>query len=290
MVCNPLRPLEQDLDRYGYPRIGDRNMALIAHDSLRRGDPQLRSIIYELSASRGCPFSCTYCSSVNLRRCYQGLGRYVRFRSVDSVMNELLAAKKAMPGLRVIHFWDEIFSDEPGWVERFCQRYKREIGLPFRIWGHPLKVNAALISTMVDAGLYQVVMGIQSGSYRVRHEIFHRPESNEQVEQAAAVLADCRVPHVVYDFMLLHPFEREDDLRETFRMCLRLKPPFSLNIHGLNFLPETDIVQMAMDERIYTREQLDRMMYTGLQEQYDRYWGAHASDYGQASTETYGYR
>ena len=282
---NPIRPPEQDLDLYGYPPVNGPDMYLIAHDKLTPGDPQTRAFTYELCASRGCPFTCTYCSSINLHRLYMGKGKYVRFRSVESVMSELKEAKANIPKLRVVHFWDEIFSNEPGWVEEFCERYPREIGIPFRIWGHPLMVNEDIITRLVRAGLYQVVMGIQSGSPRVRKDIFHRNETQEQILKAAQVLSDCKVPHVIYDFMLCHPFETDEDRRETFELCLQMKPPFELNVHGLNFLPATDIVQMAIDAGHYDAETLQGMMYSSIQDQYDRYWGPSASDYANASAD-----
>jgi len=281
---NEIRPPEQDIDKFGYPPINGPDMYLIAHDKIVAEDPQVHAFTYELSASRGCPYTCTYCSAVNLHRLYQGKGRYVRFRSVDSVMQELNEAKANIPKLRVIHFWDEIFSNEPGWVDEFCARYKKEIGMPFRIWGHPMMVNEELVSKLVKAGLYQVVMGIQSGSERVRKDVFHRYEPQDRVIESTRVFAKCRVPHVFYDLMLLHAFETEDDLRQTFEMCLQMAPPFELNIHGLNYLPGTDIVDMAVQAGYYTEQEMHDMMYSSLQEQYDRHWGPAASAYKQAST------
>ncbi|MBQ9270195.1 MAG: B12-binding domain-containing radical SAM protein [Oscillospiraceae bacterium] len=285
-VQNDIGPIQEDIDLYGYPIIGGDNMYLITDDKIIPGDPQLRAFSYELSASRGCPFQCTYCSAVNLRRVYTGQpGRYVRFRSVDSVIEELKDAKAKIPRLRLVHFWDEIFSNQDGWVDEFSWRYKEEIGLPFRIWGHPLMTNDDIISKLVDAGLHQVVMGIQSGSPTVRAENFHRYEKQEQIIEASRVLSRQKVPEVYYDLMICHPFETLDQLKETFDLCLELEPPFHLNIHGLNFLPATDIVQMAIDRGMYTQEELDSMMYSSLQEQYDRHWGPHASSFADASAK-----
>lgn len=279
---NPVRPLQTQLHGYGIPAMGGENICMIERGRLTPGDPQLASFVYELSASRGCPFQCTYCSAVNLRRVYPGQ-KYVRFRSVDSVLEELRRAKQLMPRLRVIHFWDEIFSDEPGWVEEFSRRYPREIGLPFRIWGHPLKTEPRVIGHLVRAGLWQVVMGIQTGSARVRSQVFHRYESQDQILAASVVLSGCKVPRIVYDFMLCHPFETQEDLWQTYDLCTKLHPPFSLNIHGLNFLPATDIIPMALEQGFYTPEQLEAMMFSTIQDQYDRYWGPAAGAFADAS-------
>lgn len=281
-VKNDLRCIA-DIDRFGYPPIGGDNIYLINNNQCAKGDPQLRSFTYELCASRGCPYTCSYCSSINLRRLYQGKGRYVRFRSVDSVIEELAEAKRLIPKLSVVHFWDEIFSDAPGWVEEFAARYKSEIGIPFRVWGHPLRSPERIISNLVDAGLHQIVVGVQSGSPVIRKDIFNRHETQEQIIECSRVLARCGVPRVYYDLMICHPFESTQQLRETFEMCTELEPPFLLNIHGLNFLPATDIVQMALDQGKFTQEEMDSMMYSSLQTQYDQHWGPNAKSFQRAS-------
>ena len=109
IIKNPLRPLVQDLDILGFPKVGGKNIYFIHNDELSYGDPQVKGFTYELAASRGCPFACSYCSSVNLKRIYAGKGRYVRFRSVDNVIEELKEAKSTIKNLKIIHFWDDFF-------------------------------------------------------------------------------------------------------------------------------------------------------------------------------------
>lgn len=273
VIINEVRPLVQDLDHLGYPHINSTPTYFIENNHLSTQDPQLDAYTYELTCSRGCPFTCSYCSSINLKRLYKGCGPYVRFRSVDSIIKELLEAKKKMKHLRVVHFWDEIFNDEEEWISLFSKRYKEEIGLPFNIWGHPLKIKENVIKHLVDAGLHQIVVGIQSGSYHVRKHIFNRPETQEQIIHSSEILAKYKVPVVIYDFMLQHPFETLDDLKETYKLCTKLAKPFKLQLHGLNFLPGTDIVEMAVRDGHLTKEELEKIMYSSIQNQYDMYWG-----------------
>lgn len=277
-IVNDVRPVCQNLDELGYPEIGGENKYFINNDVLTTGDPILNSLSFELSASRGCPFVCSYCCSVNIHRVYKGKGNYVRFRSVSNVMDELNAAKSKMKNLKVIHFWDEIFSDEEEWINEFVARYKKEINLPFEIWGHPLKCDKKVIRKLVEAGLYKVVMGIQSGSPRIRKQVFHRVESQEDILAASRTLSECKVPQVIYDFMLQHPFETEEDIRQTYELCMQLARPFELQLHGLNFLPGTDIVDMAVRDKIISQEEVEKIMYSSIQEQYNMYWGYQNED------------
>jgi len=269
---NDVRSLEQDLDKYGYPEIGGTNKYYIENNKLIQRDPQLDSLSYELTASRGCPFTCSFCSSVNLKRLYTGKGRYIRFRSVESIMNELNEAKAKLKKLKFVHFWDEIFPASNEWIDEFVRRYKNEINLPFEIWIHPLTVNRDTIRKLVGAGLFKAVMGIQSGSPKVRKEIFHRPETQEDIISASRILKECKVPQVIYDFILQHPFETEEDIRESYILCTKLEPPFELQLHALNYFPGTDISEMTVEKGIMNRGQLEEIMCSPMDEQYKKYW------------------
>lgn len=274
VVINELRPLCRDLDKYDFPGIGGSNKYYIDNNAIVSFDPQLMSHSYELTASRGCPFSCSYCSSINLRRLYKGKGPYVRFRDVPHVIEELIEAKRKMKKLKYIRFWDEIFSNNKKWIDNFCAEYSKHINIPFEIWSHPKMVNTKSINALVDAGLSKVVIGIQSGSDRIRKDIFNRTETREEIIDACNILHSCKVPSVVYDFMLKHPFEHEEDIQKTYELCAGLINPFKLQLHGLNFLPGTDIVEMAAESGIFDRVTLEKMMCGPMQEQYNIYWGS----------------
>ncbi len=263
---NDLAPLVEDLDEIAYPVIDYKNMYLIENNALKQGDPQMDTFFYEISCSRGCPFSCSFCCSVNIRRMYQGKGKYLRFRSVDSVIKELKEAVQKNPDIKEIRFWDEVFSNKDGWVEKFAQKYKKEIGLPFHIWGHPLMVKEDVIRLLADAGLQRIVVGIQSGSPNVRNNIFNRPESNDQIIKASKIISSYKIPEVYYDLMICHPLETLKEIKETFDLCLQLEPPFNLEIHGLSFLPGSDILNIAVEKGIYSKKELEDMFYVSYEE------------------------
>jgi len=277
-VKNPVRPLVTDLDSLSMAQLGTGEKYMI-DEVLKPGDPAIGSYSYETSCSRGCPFVCSYCSTVSVKRIYKDEVRhYLRFRSVDNVIDELKAARKAMRGLSFIHFWDEIFPDDQAWIEEFAQKYRTEIGLPFDIWGHPLKVNKGLFTALRRAGLYQVVMGIQSGSPTVRKKAFHRVETQEQIIAAAQILKDAKIPQVIYDLILRHPFETLEELKESYEFCRQLPGRFTLQMHVLVFLPGTDVVEEAVKRGIYTRGQLDEMMYAPMEKLYASWWDTDAAD------------
>ncbi len=270
--CNPIAPLEEDLDVYGQPTVNSPNAYLIDEDRCVPGDPQLDTLSYEVIASRGCPFTCSYCACQNLRRLYPAGSKPIRFRSVDSVMAELEEARRQCKRLVFVHFYDEIFPNTPGWVEEFAAAYKQRIGLPFSIWTHPKIVDGPMLKTLKDAGLVEVIMGIQSGSPYIRKDIFHRYETNEDVARATRVIAESGVFWASYDFMLLHPFETADTMRETYELVKGIPGHYELQMHGLNFLPATDIVPMAVEGGFVTAADMEATLYAPMAEQFSTYW------------------
>ena len=270
-VVNEIRPLCGNLDVLGYPVLDNGNKTLIDGEKSIPGDPRMRGKYYELAASRGCPFGCSFCCAIALKRLYRGKGSFLRFRSVDSVINELREAKQKMSDLKKIRFWDEVFSDDPSWVDSFVRHYREEINIPFEIWCHPLKIDKELIEKLRSAGLDAVVMGIQSGSDRIRKDIFHRGESREAIIRASEIFTQCKIPSVSYDFMLQHPFETHDDIRESYLLCLKLKGKFTLQMHGLMFFPGSDIAAMALERGLFTSDEMEKLMYGTYKEQFDAY-------------------
>jgi len=269
VITNDIRPLETNLDKLPPPDFGGDNMFYINSDRITNGDPQARGHSYELATSRGCPNKCSYCSTGSIRNIYKGKGPFIRQRSVSDVMAELLDVKKKNPGLQKLRFWDEIFPWNKEWVLEFAKEYKAKIGLPFEAWGHPrITSDPACVKAMVDAGLSKLVIGIQSGCPTVRKDIYMRDETQEQILNCAKVLSDGKVPLVIYDFILGHPFETPDDLKETLELCRKLAKPFRLQLHGLSFLPGTPIEDIAVERGVKTWEEIHAEQARPLREQY----------------------
>ncbi|HBC93289.1 MAG TPA: hypothetical protein DCZ10_10450 [Pelotomaculum sp.] len=271
-IINEIGNILTEIDDYGLPAIDCENAYFIENDRVQAGDPQLGAMSYEVIVSRGCPFTCSYCCCVNLRRLFPQGTEYVRTRSAESVIDELMIAKKKFKKLVFIHFYDEIFPNSPGWIDKFAVEYQKHINLPFTIWSHPKVINGDELKKLVSVGLVEVIMGIQSGSERVRRDVFHRYETQEDIINATRVIRESGVYWATYDFMLQHPFETISDLTETYFLVKKLFPPFELQLHGLNFLPGTDIVGMAIDQGKLTARQMDAIMYAPMQEQFSAYW------------------
>jgi radical SAM superfamily enzyme YgiQ (UPF0313 family) len=199
---------------------------------------------YYINTARGCPFRCTFCGNSALANKELGKGRYLRRRSVESVIAELKQAMVDYPDLDFIYFWDDVFTAYPKWVLEFCEVYEREIGLPFFCYTHPEMITEKLMSAMVKAGLKKVTMGIESGSYRVRSKYMARFETDENIIKASKIQAG-RGVDLSYDF-ILSAFETEEDKIQGLELCLQLAKTFKAQMHTMAYYPGYPITMSAL--------------------------------------------
>ncbi len=210
--------------------------------------------VYSIMTSRGCPFSCTFCCNSILRETYKGKGKYIRRRSIENVMAELLSAKESHPLAEVI-FQDDVFVDDPKWLYPFLEVYRSRIGLPFACFLHSHFVSKPLIKTLKEAGLYTADLGIQSGSEGVRKGVYHRRQSNEEIVRSAAILNS--EIQMAYDIIIDNPFETQADLIETIQLLLQFPHPYRVHLLTLTFFPGYPITVSAMEKGLIQKPNAD---------------------------------
>jgi radical SAM superfamily enzyme YgiQ (UPF0313 family) len=227
------------------------------------------ALFYDVMACRGCPFECTFCIHNFTREATTGLGTYLRRRSVDHVMAELREAKRLRPHLRAVAFSDDIFAPNRPWLEEFCARYKKEIGLPFAVYSFPGMVDEWRMQLLSDAGLWVSTMGIQSGSERIRRECYERETPDTDIIEACRIMERHGVQRNL-DFIGDNPYENEEDRRATVDLLSRLPKPFYFNYFSLTFFPGVDLTERALRDRHIRPDDVEDIAQKG----YHYYGGA----------------
>lgn len=245
---NPIDYLNQDLDSVTFYDFSDINKYSINDNKLSSSDPKLKYSKYDVMAGRGCPYACAYCTNSYLHRLCKDKGNFVRWRSVENVIEELVEAKNKL-NIKEVYFYDEVFVLDEKWLDKFLKEYKEKINLPFSLCLHPNIVNEEILGKLKSYGLERVGIGIQSGSQRVRYEIFHRYVSDERILEVAEIFKKFKIAPT-YDIILDNPYETESDMKDSINLLLKIKRPYSLNIFSLVNFPKTDLTEKMIKDNI----------------------------------------
>ncbi|MEI8344646.1 MAG: radical SAM protein [Candidatus Omnitrophota bacterium] len=129
-----------DLDRLPYPDF-----------SLIKGYPRLAQVV-PISASRGCPFDCSFCSVTKL------FGRKYRFRSAANIVGEMKSRNT-----RSYFFCDDNFAAQP---KRTRELLSLMLKSDLAAWNCQVRCDAArdaeLLKLMSQAGCEAVCVGFDS--------------------------------------------------------------------------------------------------------------------------------
>jgi radical SAM superfamily enzyme YgiQ (UPF0313 family) len=169
IIHNPDRPFVQNLDSLPLP---DRK-ALMNPEHYSSEDMGI------ILTSRGCPFRCSYC--------FHMWERKVRFRSVESVIEEISQVHRDF-GTTQFSIKDDSFTVKRSHVIKLCEAFRK---LPFKItFNCTTRVDILddeLVKTMKEAGLAQISLGIESGSAAILRET-DKDITHSQIIKAAELL------------------------------------------------------------------------------------------------------
>jgi radical SAM superfamily enzyme YgiQ (UPF0313 family) len=245
IIKNPVHSLVKDLDSLPFK---DKD---IFFDKI----PGFIKKSYSIMASKGCPFSCTYCCNEFLKNLYKG-DKFCRKRSVDHVIRELKEAKQKY-NFRMVHFYDEIFPSELSWLREFTKRYKQEIGVPFQVYYHAMMGTEERIKLMKEAGCWIVFFGLQSASDKVRRDVCNRFYTNEEIESFVKLCRKYDI-QVSIDHILGFPDETPEHLKEAADFYRKISPDIIYSF-WLTYYPKTKIIYKALESNLLTEEDMKKI-------------------------------
>ena len=193
----------------------------------------------------GCPFSCSYCANdsfINLDPGY----RKLRYPSVNYIIDEIKQARASHPYISTVAFYDDNFIALPlPLLREFCEKYKRDISLPFVVFGmHPNLITEDKVELLASAGMNRARMGIQSGSKNTL-DFFKRPTTTDRIVKAANILSRAAKKHRMippaFDIISDNPCESKQDIIETLELIYNLDRPFTLTIFSLRIFNKTKL-------------------------------------------------
>jgi len=193
-----------------------------------------RKPVMTLIAGRGCPFNCTFCSSI--------WGKNVRLNSAPYIFG-LMKHMINDFGVKEIMFHEDTFCINKDRIHQLCDLIiKENIDI---IWSCSLNIRTVdepLLRKMKKAGCWLISVGIESGNNEIL-KFINKPITVEEAIRVCAWADDAGLMIRGF-FMLGHLIETKQTIRQTIDFSKSL-PLFAINISIVTIFPGSKIYEIA---------------------------------------------
>lgn len=166
---------------------------------------------FSIHTSRGCPYSCVYCSNTSIH------GKKVRYMSVSRVMAEIDFMMEKH-GLNVLLIEDDHFLADTGRAKEVLNAIaQRKIRVEFPNGISVGGIDEELARALKNAGVSAVNLAVESGSDFVLNKLIKKPHLVKHIKPAVQLLKDQDIR--VHAFIVLGlPGELAEHRLETMKM------------------------------------------------------------------------
>jgi anaerobic magnesium-protoporphyrin IX monomethyl ester cyclase len=173
--------------------------------------------VFPMMLGRGCPYKCTYCASAVLSKNYPNPQNWVRFPSIDRSIRIIKNNLELYPDTRSVIFADDTFTVRKDWISEFCEKYKKEINLPFECNARVETINDRVCEDLKSAGCQSVDFGVESGSEWLRNNVVNRKHKNQVIIKAFDTVKKHGIKGFSYNIVGM-PFETPKMMRQTYEL------------------------------------------------------------------------
>lgn len=251
IIQTEMRPLIKSIDEIPFPSYDDFDLRKYSGLNFPK---KLRHLISTaMITSRGCPFACQFCSTSRY------WGRFWRARSPRNVLDEIEWLYNEYD-VRLIHFFDDIFTINRDRVIQICQEIlRRKLDILWQAETRVDCVDKEMLRWMRKAGCREINYGIESGSARILRNIDKRI-TTEQIRKTLRMTHEADISTIGY-LIVGNPGEDKDTINETIKLMKEFKPfrpPLDWGHSGLyvawssllSIFPNTPIYELSKKEGI----------------------------------------
>ena len=230
IVTTPPADLTTDLDELPFAAFD-----LLPMDRYFEAAPQEK--VFHLLASRGCPYTCSFCQT--------SVSGYYRRRSPENVVEEMDRLYRRY-GPHTVLFVDPLFIASRKWIREFCTGIiERRLEVKWVANSRVDTVDYELLRLAKRAGLDRILYGFETGSDRLLEELDKRITTDQILECAratrrAGVWSKASI-------MVGIPGERDQDVAATRRLLKKARPDV-VRVHRFVPLEETEVFEELREE------------------------------------------
>ena len=225
----------------GAPKVENLDtLPLLNYDYYPVADLELD--LLRIEAGRGCPFTCTFCSTASFFQ------RSFRLKSAARLVRELdiLHERYGFVDFKLDH---DLFTVNKRKILDFCEAVKNS-NYRWRVSARVDCVDQELLSRMAEAGCVGMYFGIETGSRRMQ-EIARKRLDVDLVEPTLAVAEQLGIASTA-SFITGYHEELETDLADTLDLLGRCLGPACLTqLHMLAPEPGTPMFAEHRDQMEY---------------------------------------
>lgn len=204
VVINPPRPCT---DLHSLPPF---DYDVFNPKSVVRDGEMIPGFTY-ITATRGCPYRCSYCSNSYLLDLYPK--KFLRTQKVDTVLAELQQLRDNYP-MTMAYFGDEMIAFDYDYCRELFTRIKSELGLPYGCMFRTEAVDERLVTLLRETGCRYVAMGVECGDEDFRRRWLNRRGTNQSIIDAFRQVRAC-IPGVFLTSFNMKGFPVSFDARLT---------------------------------------------------------------------------
>ncbi|HPT69444.1 MAG TPA: radical SAM protein [Syntrophomonas sp.] len=195
--------------------------------------------VHCLTTSRGCPYTCAFCSD---RRLWGGK---VRRRSVENVIAELKYLEQNYK-VDVVDFSDGTFTYDRKYVEAFCKAViENNISLKWRCTARYDNLDVNLLKLMKNANCGGLYLGAESGSDRILGAM-DKKITAEQIKSISKMVHDVGLDTVTA-IIIGFPDETREDIEATLDLMKHLQTDI-FDVSSFIPLPGTPAWEIVPEE------------------------------------------
>jgi radical SAM superfamily enzyme YgiQ (UPF0313 family) len=208
IITNPPRISIKNLDDIPFPAYHLLPMRLYSPSPFNyRRQPAVPII-----CSRGCPFQCIFCT--------KGLfGNSVRRLSPRKVYEQVKYLVDNYK-IREVHFYDDTFILDEGWVKEVCS-YLEKLNILWWCNGRVDIMTKEILSSLKKAGCYRIYYGVESGNEKSL-KVLKKVTSIKKIKNAFKITQETNIETGAF-MMLGIPGENREDMQRSIDFVKEIK-------------------------------------------------------------------